>query len=367
MALSLGTSDDGKRRRLQTTCKSRKEAAAKLHEWKAAQRDRVDLSQKNATISALIDTWLSNCERRVKPTTLHSYEQMVRLHVRPALGTLKIMAVTAQMLDRFFATKAEEGLGPSSVRYLKRLLHAIFEQAIDYDLVARNVVERTAKLPESKFQASFLTPEQMRLLLPVLPESVYGEYICVCLFTGMRPAEVRGLRWSDIDLHDDGGMIRVRQQIKDDLTGGGYLTQSPKTRKGRRDIPLPAVVARRLINYRRQVSEPSEVPENLVDQVPNPEWSDLVFRGTAGLPLNERYIRRIFKKCLEDAGLDPTIRLYDMRHTANVLLAETGASPEERREILGHSSLHMTIGVYGHATPDSKISAMQRLDNLLSE
>lgn len=368
VALSDGTDENGKRIRYQATCKTRKEAVAKLEGWKAAKREGVDLTQDNLTVATLIDSWLENCRPRLRETTLFSYEQLVRLHLKPGLGKLQVTKVTAITLDRFFAQKRAEGLGASTLAYLRRLLHAIFEQAMDYDIVSRNVVERTAAIEKSKFKAQCLTEKQAQSLVSVLPTNDYGLFALLCITMGMRPAEIRGLRWQDVELCEDGGMIHVRQQIKDARgSGGGYIIQPPKTTKGVRDIPLPNFVAGKLRDhYRHQESERAEC--DLVPEAPLPlEWMDLVFRGQEGRPLNERYIRRKFKEFLAAAGLDPNIRLYDMRHSYNTILGASGVPAEVRKVLMGHTTTHLVENVYSHAVPAANVKAMGKFDDLLNQ
>lgn len=230
-------------------------------------------------------------------------------------------------------------------------------------------MERTTAIEKSDFTAKFLTEVQAQALVSVLPTTVYGLYTLVCLTLGMRPAEVRGLRWSDIELHSTGGgTVHVQQQIKDLRgAGGGYSVQPPKTKKGIRPIPIPASVVDKLCEYRHQQEvERMAMREAGLSELLPTEWADLVFRGEGGLPLNERYIRRKFKEFLASAGLDSTIRLYDMRHTNNALLAAMGIGAEVRRDMLGHSTTLITLDVYGHAMPHSKVEAMEKMDDLLT-
>jgi integrase len=86
----------------------------------------------------------------------------------------------------------------------------------------------------------------------------------------------------------------------------------------------------------------------------------LFHRG--GMPMEQNYIRRVFKRLLTKAGLRE-IRLHDVRHTYASLLLSDGASPVYVKEQLGHTSIQMTVDIYGHLIPSSNRERVNRKTN----
>jgi integrase len=86
-----------------------------------------------------------------------------------------------------------------------------------------------------------------------------------------------------------------------------------------------------------------------------------IFHERNAQPLSQNTVRNVFKRMLGKAGLRD-IRIHDIRHTFASLLLSDGASPVYVKEQLGHSSIQMTVDIYGHLIPSSNREAVNRLD-----
>ena len=142
----------------------------------------------------------------------------------------------------------------------------------------------------------------------------------------MRPGEMLGLRWVDIDLED--GVVRVQRALA--WSGGDWELQEPKTMQSRRTIPLPRGAVSALRTHRAEQLE--------TRLVAGTRWQvhDLVFCTDTGLPLNpHNIVNRYFKPTLLAAGLPKSVRLYDLRHTCATLLLAAGENPKVVAERLG--------------------------------
>ncbi len=174
----------------------------------------------------------------------------------------------------------------------------------------------------------------------------------MALTTGMRRGELLALRWSDIDLEI--GAVQVKRTV-DYIGKYGYVENEPKTAAGKRMIMLPSFVVDSLKQHRLQQLE--------MRLKVGAEWQDmnLVFTGLQGNYLNPRYMPKLFERILVRAGL-PHIRFHDLRHSAATLLISMGVSAKMVQEILGHSEISMTLGVYGHVLPVMHKSATDKWD-----
>lgn len=162
--------------------------------------------------------------------------------------------------------------------------------------------------------------------------------------------------WSDVDFEHE--TLTVRRTLHRTEAGLAFL--APKTRRFRRTVPLPAMVVRALRGHRSRQDK-----ERARARRPWPA-NDLVFTTSAGTPIEPRNFTRMFGKLAENAGV-PITRLHELRHSCVSLLLDLGVPPRVVMEIVGHSTLEMTMLVYGHVALDSQRAALTSLDELLAE
>jgi integrase len=166
-----------------------------------------------------------------------------------------------------------------------------------------------------------------------------------------------GLRWEDVDL--GAGRLTVRRQVQRSRDGSGMIIGPTKNKKSR-TIRLGIVAIEALkAHTERQAAEVASA---------NGLWKnpDLVFASTIGTPLDpSNVVSRSFKPLLRRAGL-PSIRFHDLRHACATLLFSEGVPIKVVQEILGHSSVSVTMDVYSHVLPDMQEKAAAAMDDLLS-
>lgn len=137
-----------------------------------------------------------------------------------------------------------------------------------------------------------------------------------------------------------------------------YREAEPKTASSRRTIPLPDVALRALQAHRLRQKE---------ERLRAPTWKnpDLIFTNQYGGHLNQSILRHEFKQLLHEAEL-PALRFHDLRHSAATILISMGVNSKVVQERLGHSTISITLGVYGHVTESMQRDAMQKLDDAFS-
>jgi integrase len=156
----------------------------------------------------------------------------------------------------------------------------------------------------------------------------------------------------------DGGFLQMRRTLR--RTEQGFEWGDGKTTHSRRKIALSATVVEALGRHRlRQSEERAQVGDAW-------EETDLVFPNEIGgrLPLNYFYGAGWFGQLLRQVGL-PVMRFHDLRHTAATLLLGRGVNPKVVSEILGHSSVAITLELYGHVTPHMQRDAVATMDSVL--
>lgn len=343
--------------------KTREDVARKLRDMLQANDANVPIPGRRETVESLMKTWLDVSKSRVRQRTWERYEQLARVHVFPALGRLKLGDLTAQRLERFYAERIAAGLSPRTVRHMHVLLHAALQQAMRWDLVGRNVADLAkGPRPETK-EMAVLTPEQVERFLAAAQGDRLEALYVVAVTTGMREGELLALRWTDVDL--DGCVAWVRRSVQRSKAGAaegrksGLVMVEPKTKKSRRCVALSNVAVRALRAHRaRQVEERLVVGE---------EWADLdlVFPNRLGRPIEAGdLLNAFYRPLLARAGL-PRLRFHDLRHTAETLLLAANVHPKVAQEMLGHSTVAITLDLYSHVIEGMQRDAARVMDRLV--
>jgi integrase len=301
--------------------------------------------------------WLTDSVRdTVRPTTFERYEQMVRLHIRPVLGQLKLKNLTSTHVRGLYRQKLDAGLAPRIVQYIHVTLHKALEQAIADGLVPRNATEAVKPPQVRREEMRPLTAEQVRILFGAAKGARLEALYILAVTTGLRQGELLGLKWDDVDL--EASTLRVRRTLTT-AKGGPQLT-APKTKGSRRTVKLTQNAVQALRSHlERQLDE--------IDRAGS-LWREngLIFASESGDPLDRRNVTtHRFKPLLERAGL-PQIRFHDLRHTCATLLLTKNVNPKIVSEMLGHASIAITLDTYSHVLPTMQDSAAKAMEDALS-
>ena len=199
-----------------------------------------------------------------------------------------------------------------------------------------------------------LTPVEVEHLLEVAKESYYYPIIYFAVSTGLRLAEILGLRWRDIDL--DMLSISVNQVLY--KRNGVTTFKEPKTQHSRRRISMTPKLAAMLRDYKTN-REWLYIQSNKLFAL-----DDLLFTTYRGQPFNPSVIGHNFRKIALQANLSG-VRFHDLRHTFASLMLLRGVSPKIISEALGHSSVAFTMDTYSHIIDGMQSDAMALLDEVL--
>jgi integrase len=221
--------------------------------------------------------------------------------------------------------------------------------------VARNVATLVSPPRIPRHEIAPLSAEQARTVLAAAKGDRHEALYVLALSTGMRLGELLGLRWQDVDI--EGGMLQVRQALT--RTKARLQLGEPKSARSRRRIALTPRTVEALRQHRsRQAVERLRL---------GPTWQDigLVFPSEVGTPMDAgNMLRQSFHPLLDKAGL-PRIRFHDLRHTAATLLLQQGVHAKIVSEMLGHSSIGLTLDTYSHVLPDMQQQAVQAMERVL--
>ncbi|MEZ5116661.1 MAG: site-specific integrase [Candidatus Nanopelagicales bacterium] len=305
------------------------------------------------TVGDWLDTWLALVKPSLRPSTWASYDKNIRLHVRPALGTVELRRLTAVDLDRLYAHLLEQGrtdgsggLSVRTVRYVATIVKRSLKDAVRKGLIPRNPADaadppKPSGATHGDVQA--WGARDLATFLAATQEHVYGPVWAFLAATGCRRGEALGLRWSDLHLGTDkrtrASFIQTVQKIKGEVVIG-----STKTASSRRVVVLDDATVAMLKRVRvAQDGDRLKV---------GPGWpeSGLVFTHGDGRGLHPETISRAFRESVDKLGLPP-IPLHGLRHTWATLALQAGVHPKVVQERLGHANVSITLNIYSHVAP----------------
>jgi integrase len=356
----------GGRRRVYVYGRTRGEARDKLDELQRKASDGIPRARERQTVGEYLDYWLAHVVRpERRPTTYAGYETMVRLHITPLIGTRKLDELGPADVRRMIAALREKrtdghgggprALSPRMVQSAHAVLRNALSNAVREELVTRNAA-KLVKMSNPEYDiGAGLDPIAARAFLATIADDrLFALYLCAIVL-GLRRGELLGLTWDAVDL--DTGRLTVRQALT--WVAGRAVVQPPKTRAGRRVIPLPEVVTTALQAHRARQDEERAAAGD--------RWEDtgFVFATRDGRPTSPYSLTKYWHDIRSAAGLG-RLRFHDLRHTAVSLLLALGVPPHVVREIVGHSDIKVTMTVYAHGNLGEKAAALTQLGNALS-
>lgn len=321
--------------------KTRKEVQEKLKTALHEQQQGTLITAPQQTLKSYLEYWLEDVHKpSIRISTYVKYKKLVK-YIVADLGNVQLQKLTPQRVQKLYADKLKQGLNPKMVTNIHGVLHKALDNAVKWNLVARNVCDAVSPPRIPKIEKQVLTKQQAHTLLEHVKKHRLEALLMVAITTGMRRGEILALRWRDVNFGD--GSIQVRRTV-DYIPHFGYVENEPKTARGRRKIMLPSFVIDALKLHRlHQIEERTKVGATWVEK-------DLVFCGLHGDFFNPNYLLRVFKKVLIDAGLQH-MRFHDLRHSAATILLSMNVHPKVVQEVLGHSTVSMTLDTYSHVLP----------------
>jgi integrase len=364
--------------------------------WEDADKQRKKIDYQDSlgivfdpskmTVAEYFDYWLKLHGDKLAPKTLQSYRCEISNHIKPRLGKVKVSKLKPLQLQNYYARlltdgradllqhqadqlpegkkrdKLEKrikemksrGLSTTTVRYQHRIIHKALQQAVKWQMVARNIADAVELPKPVPPQIEYLRREDIHSFIKTIKASPDYPAIATAIFTGMRQGELLGLRWQDIDL--DRGVIHIRQQLQY-LGKGGYLFKEPK-RESKRDIPMPLPLN---AIFRQADKEQNRLKgiysDNYIDH-------DLIFCNPNGSPMDGTGLTKRFQSLLVKANL-PRIRFHALRHTVATMCRAAGMELADIQDLLGHADISTTKKMYTHIEIETLRRSMDKLTEYL--
>lgn len=344
----------GQRKAKKIGSKSAAEKAAKVLEAKIALGDLGVLKDeiKTPIFKEYAEHWLIGYIKPLRrQSTFVRYRDILKTYVYPVLGKKCLDEIKrVDIRNLILKLHNTDGLSKSSVCLVRDVISGTLSYAVDEELIpvnpATGIIKKLQLERDKKISIEPLNHEEVQVFLEVCAKHHPEHFpFFLCAFrTGMRLGELLALEWGDIDWH--GKFVRVSRSYK---TGRVEMTKTGKVRHIDMSDQLGETL-RKLLTVRKE--------EAL--RYGSGEIVEIIFHN-GGKHMEQNHIRKVFKRLLKNAGLRE-IRLHDIRHTTASLLLSDGASPVYVKEQLGHTSIQMTVDIYGHLIPSSNRGAINRLD-----
>ena len=331
------------------------------------QRNGADL-QRNEWIDPVLrrmsfthwaDEWWATTIR-LRPATRRGYWQILHNHVLPYFGNRALAAVDYMDVERFIATKFDQGeLGPKKIRDCVSIISLIMKAAVqsgarrDNPAAGHQVTVRRKRIR----QGDVLSMAQLHALIEQVPDP-YKPAIWLLVLTGIRPAELCGLRVRSVDF------ARHRLSVTETLQpvsayGGNRLELvrgPPKTEAGDRTIPIPVWLCEELAEILAARAAQRKAPIHAEEPL---------FVNRVGKPLNrDKFRETVIRPALTAAGLPADTRTYDLRHGHASMLIDLGANVLAVSQRMGHSDPGVTLREYGHLFDGVQEQLSEQLERL---
>lgn len=332
--------------------RTREDAAGKLNDALRSVRNGVSLPSDLLTVADFASQWLEAVQPNLRARTYALYESVLRVHVIPRIGRIKLARLSAADVQRLYAEVT------GSRRNTYAVIHRMLEQAVRWDMVARNVVGLVQPPRIPRRDLVVLDGTQARTFLTVCRGHRLEALFVLAITTGARSGELLGLSWDQVDL--TAGTISIRRSLQE--LDGKFALAEPKTRRSRRTIAIPPVAVEALRRHHvRQLEESLRL---------GPAWRNewnLVFTTEIGTPIDRHHVLgRHYRPLLAKAGLPVTLRFHDLRHIAASLALGQGMPVPAVSEMLGHADAAITLRVYAHAVPGVQRQVAQAMQAVLA-
>lgn len=394
----IGKKPDGTTRYLVETFALKRDASS----WVAdiiRERDSGGVVEPAAmTVAEYLEHWLTTAvEPALRSNTAESYRTTVKTYLTPHVGDVRLKDLKPLHIQAAYTAIQKGGRSGRTVRYAHAVLRNALDQAVAWRMLARNPAAAGIKLPkQTRQEIQPLTADEAGEFIMIARTHRLGPLFETALVTGMRPGELLGLHWRDVDLAS--GSISIRRTLT--WTREGWSLNEPKTARGNRTIPIPATTAGMVREWQATQATERMAAGTAWQGSANPR-DGFVFTAPLGGPIERRnVVNRGFKPILTqyrqaqeqarvqaDAGISteriandlgqplPVIRrwidadglvparlrMYDLRHTCATLMLLAGVNPKVVSERLGHASVVLTLDTYSHVLPNMQEDATARL------
>ena len=356
IVIDVSDSQGGKRKQRWHSFKgTKRQAQIECARLIAELQNGTAVEPSRMTVADFFERWIEHMRGQVSPRSHERYAEIARKNLAPLLGALTLTKLQPAHISQAYAKALASGrrdgaggLSPRTVTHMHRVLREALQQAVRWQLLARNPADAVKPPKVERKQMNVLDTDAAVAMIEAARESPLFVPILLGIRCGLRRGEVVALR----DL--ERGQISVVASAEQ--TEQGVREKEPKNGKGR-TIVLSATEVEELRTHRaRQAEGLLALGVRLTDD------HHVVTRAD-GQPLQPRSLTHAFVKFVRQHGFQ--IRLHDLRHSHATHMLASGVHPKIAQERLGHSSVGITLDLYSHVLPGMQAEAVSKVDAAL--
>ncbi len=295
-----------------------------------------------------------------EPTTYELYEVLVRRHIMPQLGDIRLDRLRAEHIERWREELKAAGVGLRTRQSALIRLRTALTVAVQRRHLADNPAEHV-EAPQGGRRAKRPAPsrEDARSLLAIFSEHpLLRAFALFWLGVGLRRGETLGLRWDDIDFAK--GVLVVQRRVNRVRGQGLLVREAAKSDDGNRTQPIARIVMDALVDRRQQQNEDrSRAGANWKGS-----GEGFVFTTTVGTLFEPRNVNRAFSAALRRAGLEHRSP-HSLRHDFAGLLLSSGVASRVTQELMRHTRYELTANVYQQPPDELLRLATAQIDRAL--
>jgi integrase len=358
--VDLGRDPETRRRvRRKVTAATREECRDKLDELREERRKTGTVARRDVSVRQVVDDWLASPPPSVRSAITRECHRNAARRIPDSVQRMPLIRLTPGQVEAALAGLVRQGYATQSIKMTRSVLVRSIRRAQRDGLVMRNVAELVPCPHGTLRESRSMTVAQVEALLsasadigPWLRAYIYTGIMC-----GLRPGELLGLRWADIDTAE--GVIRVRKSVKMAEQPDGRkrpAIEDLKTQRSRRTMVAPTAVASMLAALRRdQAATRLRTGAAYADH-------GLMFPGGDGRPCWPETARRRFGALCKKAGLGEDWHPHEQRHTFVSVLSDAGVDIDQIADAAGHINSNVTKVVYRHVLADKLATAAAVMD-----
>ena len=336
-----GKSEDGRRKFLYILARTKEEMLRKMEEIRLNSRPS---GICNKTLCTIFEEWFSSVKHRIKESTAANYIMKADKHILPIFGKKPISDIKQDDVYAFIADKQKSGFSERYIADIVVLMKSIFKYAsTSYHIFNPLDGLRLQKRKNAEIQL-LDQEEQERLQVYISNNWNHGTLgTALSISTGIRIGELCALQWGDIDLEKRILTVRKtmqRIQAPTDTAKTKLIITDPKSESSRRKIPIPDCMMSFLLKFKGKSD-------------------DYVLTGT-DKPVEPRTMQYRFSKILKNANL-PSVHFHALRHIFASTCIRLGFDVKSLSELLGHSSVEITLNRYVHSSFEQKQAYMKQI------
>lgn len=304
------------------------------------------------TVGMWLDRWMEEVVRPNRArSTIYGYENMIRNHIRPALGDTVLQELSPEQIQSYYLQMRQEGLGSNTVHKHHQLLFTALECAVRHEMLNRNPARRVDPPAKEPPRHAFYNTEQLRTLFLVVRGEPLEPAVKLAGYLGLRRSEICGLKWEHVDFkHGTVSICQARTTI-----GGVTINKGPKTSSSVRTLGISGLSD--LEDILRSMWE-EQHRRRLADPRFNPDGFVLVHAD--GQPYAPDYVSGWFTRFVRAHGL-PYLTLHGLRHSFASAANELHIPLFKISKALGHSNTSVTSQVYTHLFDDTQSEVLSQV------